>query len=164
MANIYVKLGSKIKGESTDDAHADWCEANSISVSCTQPVSQQSGTGGRSASGVQFEDFEFEKYIDTATPDIMFFCCAGEHIDKIEVECTQAAGDKNAYLRYEFENCMISEISRSGDGEPPQKLLGRWRLAVRCRVARSESFPFPRTRGGWLGSARPRHRACRSCP
>lgn len=117
MANIYVKLGSKIKGESTDDAHADWCEANSISVSCTQPVSQQSGTGGRSASGVQFEDFEFEKYIDTATPDIMFFCCAGEHIDKIEVECTQAAGDKNAYLRYEFENCMISEISRSGDGE-----------------------------------------------
>lgn len=117
MANIYVKLGSKIKGESTDDAHKDWCEASSFSLSFAQPVSQQSGTGGRSAAGVQFEDFEFEKIIDTATPDILLYCSSGEHIDKIEVECTQAAGDKNAYLRYEFENCMISEVSRSGSGE-----------------------------------------------
>lgn len=146
MANIYVKLGSKIKGESTDDGHKEWCEATSFSLSFQQPVSQQSATAGRSAAGVLFSDFEFEKVIDAATPDILLYCCSGEHIDKIEVECTQAAGDKNAYLRYEFENCMISEVSLSGnDDEKPTE-------SVHINFGKLKEIYTPIDQGGTPGT------------
>jgi type VI secretion system Hcp family effector len=125
MADIYVKFGDSIKGESTDDKHAEWCEIDSFGVGVAQPISQASGSGGRTASGVQFHDFSMSKGMDLASPDIFKFCCTGEHIDKVEVECVLSAGEeRHVYLIYTLEDVVISSYSTSGnEGAKPIESL-----------------------------------------
>lgn len=113
--NTYLKA-DPIKGESTDDAHADWIEIESFSHGLAQPISGASGTGGRSAARADFSSFSITKSIDNASVDFHLYCAKGTHIAKVELEVCQESGEKLCYLKYELENVMISSINISGGG------------------------------------------------
>jgi type VI secretion system Hcp family effector len=129
MADIYIKFGGDISGESTDKAHADWCELEGFSQSASQPVSASSGTGGRTCAGVQVGDIVLTKMIDKASPDLFSAVCKGTHLDKVEVECILSAGDsRHVYLKYLLEDVIISGYSISGN--PGQKAMENLSLNV----------------------------------
>ena len=113
---IYLKLGDAIKGESTDSSHGEWIELIGFGWGVSQPVSAQSGTGGRVAGGCQFSDFSGTKIVDNASADIMKFCASGESIPKVEVEIVESTGDRHTYLKYEMENVIISGLTPTGSG------------------------------------------------
>ena len=125
MSLMFLKLGDEIKGESTDSDHKEWIEVLSFSWSVNQPVSQASGTGGRTSSGVMFTDLTCMKTVDKSTADIMKFCAKGTHIPRVELEVVQDTGDKNTYLKYEMEDVVLSSVAPSGDsggGKPVEQL------------------------------------------
>jgi len=113
--NCYLKI-DPIKGESTDDKHKDWIEVESFSHGLSQPVSGQSGTGGRAAARADFAAFTINKMVDKASPDLNLFCAQGKHIAKLELDVCQETGEKVCYLKYELENVMVHAVHISGGG------------------------------------------------
>lgn len=61
--------------------------------------------------------FQFEKFLDKASPKLALACAAGTHIDKIAVELCRAGGDKIKYMELIMSNCMISGYTIIGDGQ-----------------------------------------------
>lgn len=120
-SRMFMKIGDKIKGESTDDKHKDWIEILSFGWGVSQPISAQSGTGGRTGGGCQFSDMSFMKVLDASSADIMQHCAMGEHIPKVTVEVCLDSGKKHTYLMYEMENVIVSSFSPSGSdgGDKP---------------------------------------------
>jgi type VI secretion system secreted protein Hcp len=58
-----------IEGESTDDQHPGWIEVLDCSVGLKQKVSKTaSSADGASAERAEFNDFNFTKEIDAASP------------------------------------------------------------------------------------------------
>ena len=113
--STYLQL-DKIKGESTDTKHKDWIELFSFSHGVSQPVSGQSGTGGRSAARADFQSFSVAKSVDKSSVDLHLYCASGDHIAKATVEICQETGDAVVYWKYEFENLMVESVSVSGGG------------------------------------------------
>ncbi len=64
-----------------------------------------------------FQDFQFEKLLDKATPKLALACADGTHVDKITVELCRAGTDKIKYMEFTMSNCIISEYLVCGDGE-----------------------------------------------
>lgn len=105
-----------IKGESTDDKHKDWIEVFGWSFGTSQPMSGQSGTGGRSAARADFQPLVINKSADLSSPDLYQHCVKGKHIAKVKLEQCQETGEKNPYVEIELENVMITGVSTSGGG------------------------------------------------
>lgn len=127
-SQMFLKLGSNIKGETTDDAHKDWCEILSFSHGVTQPSSPASSTGGRTGAKASFSDFSVMKYVDMASPDIMHHCAAGKLIPEVKIHVCVATGDENkahVLMEYTLGNCVISSCSPSGSdggGKPTESV------------------------------------------
>jgi type VI secretion system secreted protein Hcp len=106
-----------IPGESTDEKHKDQIEILSYSHGVSQMASASESTaGGKTTGRCDHQDFSIVKELDKASPLLNLFCCKGEHIKKMTLELCAATGDKSPYMRYEFENLIISSISIGGGG------------------------------------------------
>lgn len=107
-----------IPGESTDAKHKDQIEILSYSHGVSQMASASESTaGGKTAGRCDHQDFSIVKELDKASPLLNLFCCKGEHIKKMTLELCAATGDKSPYMRYEFENLIISSVSIGGGGD-----------------------------------------------
>jgi type VI secretion system secreted protein Hcp len=80
-----------IEGESTDDKHSGWIEAINCGVGLKQAVSRTaSSAGGATAERAGFQDFNFTKLLDKASPKLALACADGTHIKTIKVEFCRA--------------------------------------------------------------------------
>jgi len=118
---IYIKLGDEIKGEATDDKHADYCDANSFGFGVIQPVSAI-GTGGRASGRSTPTDCTIQMVSDKAYPDIYHHCATGKHIvGNVELHQVQDSGaEKIVYEKIIFTECMFSscQLDASGSEKP----------------------------------------------
>lgn len=115
MATDYFIKFSTIKGESTDDKHADWIEFESFSFGASQALAGGRSSGGAASSErVEMQDFTITKKVDTASPDLFIACCKGDHIQQVDVEICRATGDKTPYLKFKFNDVMISSWTPGG--------------------------------------------------
>jgi type VI secretion system secreted protein Hcp len=112
--DMFVKFGAGIDGECTDDAHVDWIEISSYSHGVSQPVSGVSFTGGMTGGRADFQDMNFVKTLDKATPLLNIACCKGTHIDEITFELCLATGDKHVFARYVLTDAIITSVSAGG--------------------------------------------------
>src|SRR5438093_1577280 len=56
--------------------------------------------------------------LDKATPKLMQYASNGAHISKVEVTLCRQAGDKPiAYLKYEFEDVVVTSYEPTGDAD-----------------------------------------------
>lgn len=122
--DAYAKFDG-VSGESTDDKHKEWIEVLSFSWGLSQPTSVSSATGGRSAERVNVSDFSIMKSVDTSTPHLMQRCCDGKHLKSVEIELCLASGDKHPYMKYTFDDCIVSsvQVSGSGGGDKPTEQI-----------------------------------------
>ena len=120
--DAFIKVGD-IPGESTDDKHKDWIQILSFNMGAAQPVTVGSGLGGLSGGGANVADFSFVKKVDKSSPKLFLSCLKGDPIKKVEFECRKSIGDKHVYLKYTFEDAMISSVrpggSASGSDDVP---------------------------------------------
>jgi len=111
---MYLQIKG-IEGDSTNEAHKNWIELESFSHGVSQPVGASwSAQGAHAGSIAQHTEFSFSKRLDSSSPTLCLYCCNGKAIDEVVFEITRPLGDQTTFMKYTFNDCIISGISTSG--------------------------------------------------
>lgn len=116
--DMFLKLDG-IKGESQDIVHQDEIDVLAWSWGVSQSGSFADGGGGVPGRA-SFQDLSITKYIDKASPSIMYRVFTGGHIPKAELFMRKAGGPDSTtnFMTITMEPVMVSSYSTGGsDGE-----------------------------------------------
>ncbi|GMV25399.1 MAG: hypothetical protein AMXMBFR58_14300 [Phycisphaerae bacterium] len=126
--DIYLKLDG-VPAECTDSKHKEWIQLLSFQHGMSQMGSMFSG-GGQSTSGrVDVADVSVMKRVDKSTPKLNWHLATGTHIKSAIVEFCQATKDKHVFMKYTFEDIVISALQpsvSSGSDFPMENLSFRF--------------------------------------
>jgi type VI secretion system secreted protein Hcp len=112
--DAFLKIDG-VPGESTDDKHKDWIEVLSFNAGVAQPSSGARSSGGAITSErADFDDFSITKSLDKSSPKLVSSLCKGEHIKEIKLALCRATGDKQQYMEYKLEDCLVSSVRPGG--------------------------------------------------
>ncbi len=120
--NMYLKFEDPAgthaaKGSSKDANHTEWVEILSWSHSFTQPTSPLRSTAGAgTVERANHSNFNFTKYMDASTDDLLKHCWSGRHFAKAMVEAFRAEETPVKYLEIEMQDVVVSNVSFSGGG------------------------------------------------
>lgn len=116
--NMFLKFeGPEVEGESADTRHTDQIEVLSWSHSFNQPTSAtRVSAGSGTVEKASHADFNFSKYLDASTDDLLKLCWSGKQIDKCTFYAYRADGDNEPvlYLQIEMEKVIVANMSISG--------------------------------------------------
>jgi type VI secretion system secreted protein Hcp len=113
--DMFLDLGSEIKGESKDDKHKGTIDVLSWSWGMSQSGSFHVGGGG-GAGKVNIQDLSLTKYVDSASPNLMLYCSNGDHFEKGTLIVRKAGKNPLEYLRITMEKIMVTTVSTGGSG------------------------------------------------
>jgi type VI secretion system secreted protein Hcp len=120
--DCFLKIDG-VDGECTDDKHQKWIEILSYSHGVSQPSSGSSSSGGgRSAERCDHQDFSVVKTLDKTSPKLNLFCSDGRHIWSVKMELCRATGDKQKYMEYRLDDCIISSVRPGGSAQGGEAL------------------------------------------
>jgi type VI secretion system secreted protein Hcp len=107
-----------IDSESQDHKHKGAIQIESWSWGATNSGSHEAGGGG-GAGKVQMQDVHFTAKVHKGTPILKLRCWSGEHIKKAVLTCRKAGKDQQEFLKYTFEDLLISshQIGGSAAGD-----------------------------------------------
>jgi type VI secretion system secreted protein Hcp len=111
---MFLKLDS-IKGESVDNAHKDEVDILSWSWGLTQSGSAHVA-GGSGSGKVNVHDVTFTKYVDSASPTLVKFCCTGGAIKSAVLTVRKAGGKPLEYYKLTLSNVLVSSVTPGGAG------------------------------------------------
>ena len=126
-----VKGSLKIGGESTSDVVQALAKEGNGAIELTDfgfgvsmPVTTSRSDGGGATVGrANFDVFTASKNIDSATCNLMEYCCKGTNIDRIVLHLFRSGDAATSttgvvkYAMYVFGNCVITKVAISGSGE-----------------------------------------------
>ncbi|MBL8231251.1 MAG: type VI secretion system tube protein Hcp [Bryobacterales bacterium] len=115
MAADYFLQIDGVKGESNDKQLPDHIELLSYSFGASQAGSFAYGGGG-GAGKCQFQDFQFNKRCDKASPMLFLHCATGKHIKKATMKIRKASGKQEIFFKAEFTDILVSSYTVSGEG------------------------------------------------
>lgn len=110
--DIFLNIAG-IKGESQDATHRNEIEVLSWRWSIQQQSNMHLGRGG-SVGRCTVDDLVFEHYVDRASPNLMWHCLKGKHIDRAVLVMRKAGGSPLEYLKMTMEQVMITRIKPVG--------------------------------------------------
>ena len=115
--DMFIELGSKIKGETQDKAFKDKgaCDVLAWSWGMSQSGSFHTGGGG-GAGKANFQDISFTKYVDKATSALMIAVSKGSHIDECKLTVRKAGEGQQKYIEITMKKCIVSSLSTGGSG------------------------------------------------
>lgn len=115
--DMFLNLGSKIKGESRDKVQGPKGDVDILAWSWGM---SQSGTthmgGGGGAGKANFQDISVTKYVDSASNALMVALAKGSHIDKCVLLVRKAGEGQLRYLEITMEECLVTSLSTGGSG------------------------------------------------
>jgi type VI secretion system secreted protein Hcp len=115
---MFLKLEG-IEGESRDSQHKDEIDVLAWSWGVSQSGSFADGGGGF-AGKASFQDLSITKYIDKASPSIMYRVFTGGHIPKAELFMRKAGGPDSTtnFMTITLEPVLVNSYSTGvSDGE-----------------------------------------------
>jgi type VI secretion system secreted protein Hcp len=115
--DYFIKIG-EVKGESKDKKYSDWIDVLSWSWGMSQSGSFGYGGGGGTGK-VNIQDVSFMKRVDTASPDIMKHCAAGEHYPEATLIGRAAGGTQGGpveYMKIVLTDVIITSVQHSASG------------------------------------------------
>ena len=107
VVDYFLKIEG-IPGESVDAKHKDEIELLSFSWGATNAAQVATGRG---AGRVTFQDLEFSKLFDKASPQLFLKCVNGQHITSMTLSARKASNGEVAnrdFLKIVFSNVLIS--------------------------------------------------------
>jgi type VI secretion system secreted protein Hcp len=104
-----------IPGESKEPEHMDWIEI--LAFNWSEANKALSRAGGAAAGKVEPEDFHLVKMYDKSSPRLFLYCASGKHIKSADLEVTRSYGEGHSYvfIKYNFEDVVITFYQTSGD-------------------------------------------------
>lgn len=111
--DMFLKLEG-IDGESMDEKHAKEIEIRSMQWGMNQSGTMHIAKGG-GAGKVNVDNIRLIKDVDSASPNLVKYCCSGKHIPTGTITCRKAGGDAPVdYLVIELSNVLVSSVSING--------------------------------------------------
>jgi type VI secretion system secreted protein Hcp len=123
-ADFYLMIEG-VDGESQDGKYAKHIEVLSWKFSEENKGTSARGGGG-GTGGVDMKDFEFEMWVNKASPKLFLACATGQSIPKAELKCRKAGGGQQEYLKFTFTDVLISSYrtgGADGDGVVPRDTI-----------------------------------------
>lgn len=105
-----------IAGESKDKTHAGKVDVLAWSWGVSNAGSTHTGSGGGSGKA-NVQDLSFTKYVDKASPNLMYYCVSGKHIDEGLLTVRKAGGESPVeYLKIKMTQIIVTSVSTGGTG------------------------------------------------
>lgn len=120
-SNMYMKF-DEVTGEATDTNHNKWIEILSWNHGFSQPASPVRSSQGSTVERATHQDFNFTKFLDSATDDLIGACWKGQQYQKVTLECfkSDGANEPIKYLEVDMEDVIVANFGISGGpGELP---------------------------------------------
>ncbi|MEE9101887.1 MULTISPECIES: Hcp family type VI secretion system effector [Pseudomonas] len=118
MDAILLDLGDDIKGDSLLAGFEDKIEIMSYSHNVAMQVTNDVSNSERTSGKPHIGEFTLTKFVDTATPTLNEYCCAGKAIPTatLTVGRNAAEGDGKVmpFITYTLSNVVLSNVSVSG--------------------------------------------------
>ena len=154
MAHVdyFLKLEG-VDGESTDHKHKGEIQIESWSWGETNSGTHGAGGGG-GAGKVQMQDVHFTAKVHKGSPVLALKCASGEHIKKAVLTCRKAGKDQQEFLKYTFEDLLISsfQIGGSGHGDivPVEQVSFNFStIEMEYKEQKADGSLGAPTKGGW---------------
>lgn len=145
--DIFLKING-IEGEALDEAHKNEIEVLSFNWQVLQESSMHAGSGG-GAGKATVEDFEFEHYVDRASPNLMKYCLTGKHIQEVRLTVRKAGGSPFEYLKMTFGDVIVTSVRPAGGSADEPRV----KEAVRLSFARiRQEYAVQNAQGGSGGA------------
>jgi type VI secretion system secreted protein Hcp len=113
--HMFVKIDD-INGESIDSDHKDWIDVVSWTWGMTQSGNAHLGSGTGTGK-VSVRDVSFTKYVDSATPILIKYCCKGKYFSKAQLVVCKAGNKTLPYLTLTMTEGLISSFTNGGAGQ-----------------------------------------------
>ena len=111
-----------VPGESIDAVHKGHISLLAWSWGASQSGSTHLGPGGGSGK-VAVQDLSFTKYVDSASPKLIGFCCSGAHLATAILTISKAAGtEAMVYQKITLTDVIVSSVSTGGSGGGEDRL------------------------------------------
>ncbi|HEY3516607.1 MAG TPA: type VI secretion system tube protein Hcp [Gammaproteobacteria bacterium] len=112
--------GPECKGDSVGEGHAGEIDLLAYSWGMSQSGTMHQATGG-GAGKVNVQDLSFTHYVDSASVNLVKYCCTGQHIDKVTLVLQKAGGKALPYLTLVMESVIVTSVSAgASSGEDRQ--------------------------------------------
>src|SRR5438094_711398 len=115
LVDYFLKIDG-ISGESTDDKHKGEIEVASFSWGVRQTTAR--ATGGAGAGKATFQDFQFTKVSDKASPALFQKCATGEHIKQAVLTARKAGETQQEFLKVTLSDLLVSSYQSGGTATP----------------------------------------------
>ena len=113
--DMFLKLEG-IDGEAQDKAHAKEIDVLAWSWGMSQSGTMHTGAGGGSGK-VSVQDISITKYVDSASPHIMTYCCTGKQFASAKLTIRKAGGTAPVeYVIIELKDVIVTSTSTGGSG------------------------------------------------
>jgi len=128
MDAIILDLGADIKGDSLIEGYKDKIEVMSYSHNVAMQVTNDVSNSERTSGKPHIGEFTLTKFVDTSTPNLNQYCCAGKPIAEAKViigrNASESSGQVLPFIVYTLTNAVISNVSVSGGsgGKPVETL------------------------------------------
>lgn len=114
-AAVFLEIDG-IKGESTDNQHAQSIEIESFSWGASNPAASTAGSGGGGTGKVQFQDIHFSARLSKATPRLLVACASTNPIPRARLFVRRSDADPVDYYTVTLENVLVSSLKQNGAG------------------------------------------------
>lgn len=112
--DMFLDLGSAVKGESQDGTYKDKIDIDSYHWGISQTGTFHHGSGGGSGKA-NFKDLQIEKYVDASTADLLKYATEGKHFDTAKIIVRKSGGDSPLeYLTIELKKVLVSSVDMMG--------------------------------------------------
>ena len=112
MDDIFLKLEG-IQGEAQDSVYKDEIDVFAWSWGMHQSGTTHMGPGGGGGK-VSVSDITVTKNVDKATPNIIKYCCSGDHIPTAKLIVRKAGGSPVEYYTLDMKQVIISSYNTGG--------------------------------------------------
>jgi len=128
MDAIILDLGATIKGDSLIEGYTDKIEIMSYSHNVAMQVTNDVSNSERTSGKPHIGEFTLTKFVDSSTPTLNTYCCAGKPIPEAKVivarNAAEDSGQVMPFIIYTLSNVIISNVSVSGGagGKPVETI------------------------------------------
>lgn len=128
MDAIILDLGADIKGDCQLEGYTDKIEVMSYSHNVAMQVTNDVSNSERTSGKPHIGEYTVTKFIDTSTPTLNEYCCAGKPIAEVKVTIGRNAAEGDGkimpFIVYTLTNVVLSNVSVSGGtgGKPVETL------------------------------------------
>ncbi|MGE8409252.1 MAG: Hcp family type VI secretion system effector [Pseudomonas sp.] len=128
MDAIILDFGDDIKGDSLLEGYKDKIEVMSYSHHVAMQVTNDVSNSERTSGKPHIGEFTLTKFIDSSTPTLNGYACAGKPITQAKItigrNASESSGQLLPFIVYTLDNVILSHISVSGGtgGKPVETL------------------------------------------